>query len=252
MKSMKKPLALAVLIIIGSSMAQAAPLSGDQQKMLTAVMTANTAIEFCGFAGKDKVAALSEAYGVSPALTDMSLVKPLIEQLSGEVSKNKQKFCDRAWSDYGEEGALVVGLLNRGREAPSPVDDWTVLPAQENGKFSHCLATRLSDRGTELIFAGIGSGMAFVGVYKGVALEAGKSHTFELDVGGEQFDIDTDEIEKGDKEKIGFPIKGVIADLLPRVDSFTLNIEGKTVHVPFGEGAKLLAKLESCVAGNGR
>lgn len=249
---MKTPLVLTVLIISGSASALAASLSGDQQKMLTAVMTANTAIEFCGFAGKDKVTAFSVAYGVSPSLTDMSLVKPLIERLAAEVSKSKQEFCDRAWSNYGEEGALVVGLLSRGRDTPSPVDDWTVLPAQENGKFSHCLATRLSDRGTELIFAGISSSMAFVGLYKGVALEAGKKHTFGLDVGGEQFDIDTDEIEKGDEEKIDFPIQGAIADLLPKADNFTLRIEGKTVYVPFGEGAKLFAKLESCVAEKGR
>jgi dipeptidyl aminopeptidase/acylaminoacyl peptidase len=140
-------------------------------------------------------------------------------------------------------------LVSQANSEPSIIGDWVVIAAEKNGKFTHCLATRLSERGTETIFA-TSEYMSFAAIYKGVSLKAGKRHTFQLDIGNEQFDITTDKIGRGDEEKIGFPIKDAIAELLPKASTFALRIEGKTLKVPFQDGAPLIEKLQSCVAEN--
>lgn len=81
------------------------------EKVITAWMTAIAAIAVCGFDGKEKVAAVADAYDLRRETIDPALGQRIGNGIKAKVERDKSLFCVSALVRYGPDGTDFRGLI---------------------------------------------------------------------------------------------------------------------------------------------
>ena len=109
---------VALATLMGGS-AQAQSLRPEQQAALMAVATAMTANDLCGF-GIHEAALVSHYEGQGLETEEFTkgrhaaAFERALDQVDAmQKSLGKERFCEQAWSMYGERGSAAAGLLSR-------------------------------------------------------------------------------------------------------------------------------------------
>ncbi|HEX2135533.1 MAG TPA: hypothetical protein VHG30_06430 [Microvirga sp.] len=110
---------LVALAMLAGSSALAQSLGPEQQAALTAVATVMTANDVCGFGIQEEaLVAHYEGQGLETEEFTKGRHAAAFEQLLDWIdamhkSLGKERFCEQAWSMYGERGSAAAGLLSR-------------------------------------------------------------------------------------------------------------------------------------------
>jgi hypothetical protein len=213
--------------------------------VVTAYLTGLGALKYCDFGGKELLDGVRQGFGLRPDTIDPALGKRIVDGVEAEVKQNKERFCERAWRNYGAHGVDFEGLLTVPGAAKAA--GWNIEPMPAGGPVVYCHAYRHPDRSTTAYFLRREDGLQFLVASSKLKLKMSEAYSVVVEIGSVTRRLTG---ESMNPDRIRFVLAKDLLDLLQRNEAFTLRVQDETFAVPFKGSAEILDKLDACLKAN--